>query len=163
MNNPCFCNSNLTFENCCKPIIEGTQQASTAEALMRSRYSAYASVATQYLLDSTHISERANYSKTEIETWAKESSWQKLEIIACKNGLEEDSVGEVEFKAYFKDSKNASKIHHEKSVFQKENGIWYFVSGEIVKPKIAYALTTDRNAPCPCGSGKKFKKCCGGA
>jgi SEC-C motif domain protein len=160
MNNPCFCSSNLTFENCCKLIIEGTQKASTAEALMRSRYSAYVTVATQYLLDSTHISERASYSKTDIETWAKESSWQKLEIIACKNGLEEDSVGEVEFKAYFKDSKNASKVHHEQSVFQKENGIWYFVSGEIVKPKIS-SPTTDRNAPCPCGSGKKFKKCCG--
>lgn len=160
MNQPCFCGSNFTFENCCKPIIEGTSQASTAEQLMRSRYCGYSIVAVQYLLDSTHISERANYSKTEIETWAEESTWQKLEIVACENGLAEDSVGKVEFKAYFKDSKNVSKIHHEKSIFQKENGIWYFVSGEIVYPKI-HDATPDRNASCPCGSGKKFKKCCG--
>jgi SEC-C motif-containing protein len=55
------------------PIIDGIQPAPTAQALMRSRYSAYVIVASQYLIDSIHISQRANYSKTEIEAWAKES------------------------------------------------------------------------------------------
>ena len=129
MKNMCFCGSGDTFEQCCKPIIDRTQPAPTAQTLMRSRYSAYVIVASQYLIDSTHISQRANYSKIDIEAWAKESDWKKLEIIDCKKGLFDDSVGEVEFKAYYKDSKNTLQIHHEKSVFRKENGDWFYVSG----------------------------------
>ena len=129
MKNMCFCGSGDTFEQCCKPIIDRIEPAPTAQALMRSRYSAYAIIASQYLIDSTHISQRANYSKTDIEAWAKESHWQKLEIIDCKKGLLNDSIGEVEFKAYYKDSKNILRIHHEKSVFKKEDGVWFYVSG----------------------------------
>ena len=129
MKNMCFCGSGDTFEQCCKPIIDRIQPAPTAQALMRSRYSAYAIIASQYLIDSTHISQRANYSKTDIKAWAKESHWQKLEIIECKNGLSADAVGEIEFKAYYTDCKNILQIHHEKSVFKKENGDWFYVSG----------------------------------
>ena len=157
MKNMCFCGSGDTFEQCCKPIIDRIQPAPTAQALMRSRYSAYAIIASQYLIDSTHISQRANYSKTDIKAWAKESHWQKLEIIECKNGLSADAVGEIEFKAYYKDSKNILRIHHEKSVFKKESGDWFYVSGTIISSK----TIINRNDTCACGSGKKFKKCCG--
>ena len=155
--NRCFCGSGNTFEQCCKPIIDGTQPAPTAQALMQSRYSAYVIVASQYLIDSTHISQRAKYSKADIEAWAKECHWQKLEIIDCKKGLSDDSVGEVEFKAYYQDSKNILQIHHEKSVFKKENGNWFYVNGTIIPSK----TIINRNDSCACGSGKKFKKCCG--
>ena len=154
--NKCFCGSNYTFEQCCKPIIDRTQPAPTAQALMRSRYSAYVIVASQYLIDSTHISQRANYSKIDIEAWAKETHWQKLAIIDCKKGLSDDSVGEVEFKAYYKDSKNMLQIHHEKSDFKKENENWFYVNGTIIPSK----TIINRNGICACGSGKKFKKCC---
>ena len=157
MKNRCFCGSDYNFDQCCKSIIDGTQPASTAQNLMRSRYSAYVIVASQYLIDSTHISHRANYSKSDIEAWAKKSHWQKLEIIDCKKGLSDDSVGEVEFKAYYKDSKNTLQIHHEKSVFKKESGDWFYVSGTIISSK----TIINRNDTCACGSGKKFKKCCG--
>lgn len=133
MDNPCFCSSGDTFEQCCKPIIDGTKPAPTAQALMRSRYSAYVIVASQYLIDSTHISQRTNYSKAEIEAWAKESHWQKLEIIDCKKGISDDSTGEVEFKAYYHDTKNTLQIHHEKSVFKKEDEDWFYVSGRFPK------------------------------
>jgi SEC-C motif-containing protein len=130
--NQCFCGTRENFEHCCKPIIEGTQPPSTAQALMRSRYSAFVIGSSQYLIDSTHISQRENYSITDIEAWAKESHWQKLEIIDCKKGLSGDSTGEVEFKAYYRDSKNTLHIHHEKSVFQKENGDWFYSNGTII-------------------------------
>lgn len=161
MNIICLCGSSLSFEDCCKSIIEGTEKAPTAQALMRSRYSAYALENAQYLIDSTHISTRDNFSKLEIETWAKESSWQKLEIISTHKGLENDEVGEVEFKAFYKDSKGTLNIHHEKSVFTKEEGRWFFVNGKVIPAKTNDKISIDRNAPCPCGSGKKFKKCCG--
>jgi SEC-C motif-containing protein len=150
--NQCFCGATETFEHCCKPIIDGTQPAPTAQALMRSRYSAYVIVASQYLIDSTHISQRASYSKVDIEAWAKESNWQKLEIFDCKKGLSDDSVGEVEFKAYFQDSKNTLQIHHERSVFEKENEDWFYLNGTIIPSK----TIINRNDSCACGSGKKF-------
>ncbi|MDZ7900321.1 MAG: YchJ family protein [Arcicella sp.] len=159
MENNCPCGSNLTFEECCNPIIEGTKQAETAQSLMRSRYSAYEVMDAQYLIDSTHFSTKSNFSKADIETWAKESSWQKLEIISTQNGLRDDDIGKVEFKAYYKDSKGIAHIHHEKSSFKKEEGRWFFVDGNVITPP---KITIDRNTLCVCGSGKKFKKCCGG-
>ncbi len=77
-------------------------------------------IASQYLIDSTHISQRVNYSKTKIEAWAKESHWQKLEITDCKKGLSDDLVGEVEFKAYYRDRKNILHIHHENLFLSKK-------------------------------------------
>jgi SEC-C motif domain protein len=162
MKNDCYCGSNIPFDECCKPIIEGTKQAETAQDLMRSRYSAYVINDAQYLMDSTHFSTKANFSKSQIESWAKESSWQKLEIINTQKGLENDNLGKVEFKAYYKDKKGTSHVHHEKSSFKKEEGRWYFVDGYVIHTPPPPSVTTDRNAPCVCGSGKKFKKCCGG-
>lgn len=161
MRNLCYCGSKLSFEECCKPIIEGTKFAPTAQALMRSRYSAYVIIDAQYIIDSTSIATRGNQSKTEIEAWAKICTWQKLEIISAHQGLEKDLVGEVEFKAHFIDVNKNPQIHHEKSVFNKTNGKWFFVNGNIIVTKENDNLSTDRNASCPCGSGKKFKKCCG--
>jgi len=53
--------------------------------------------------------------------------------------------------------------HHEISRFLKKDGNWYFVDGQLVppKPEIRKQPKVGRNEPCPCGSGKKFKKCCG--
>lgn len=161
MKNLCYCGSNISFEECCKPIIEGTKSASTAQALMRSRYSAHVIVDAKYIIDSTHISTRGNQSKIEIEAWAKNCTWQKLEIISTYKGLENDSEGEVEFKAHFIDVNKNPQIHHEKSIFKKTNDTWYFVNGKFIPAKANDILSTDRNALCPCGSGKKFKKCCG--
>jgi len=53
--------------------------------------------------------------------------------------------------------------HHERSVFRRENGDWRFVDGDFVaeKPIEREEPKVGRNDPCPCGSGKKYKKCCG--
>lgn len=40
--NGCYCNSQKEFKDCCEPYIKGLEKAPTAEALIRSRYSAYA-------------------------------------------------------------------------------------------------------------------------
>jgi SEC-C motif domain protein len=61
-------------------------------------------------------------------------------------------------------SENGERIkHHELAQFKNENGTWFFWDGGPPKPKqfIRQAPKTGRNDPCPCGSGKKFKKCCG--
>ena len=114
MNNTalCFCGSAISFQNCCEKYINGTQKAPTALALMKSRYSAYATHQVDYLLDTTHSSQRKYYSKDDILNWATANQWQKLEIIAATENT-------VEFKAYFLDENKQNQIHHEFSTFKK--------------------------------------------
>ncbi len=93
----CYCDTGLLFENCCGLYLQKNQKAPTALALMRSRYSAYATHNADYLLETTYISERKHYSKAEILKWATANKWQKLEILSFTENT-------VEFKAYFLDA-----------------------------------------------------------
>ena len=118
----CFCGSDQPFSRCCGPVIKGTIVASSAEKLMRSRYSAYVTRAVDYLIATTHISKRAQFSKKEIDRWAKTNSWQRLEIIHADTFT-------VEFKAYFRDRTAKPQVHHEKSTFVFEEASWYYLDG----------------------------------
>lgn len=128
----CHCCSGKEFENCCQPFIDGTAKPQTAEELMRSRYSAYAVAAVEYLLRSTHPSVRKFYQAEEIENWAKTSRWQRLEIVSKTAGEAKDKLGTVEFKAYYTDKHGQPQIHHEHSNFRKELGKWFFVDGRVI-------------------------------
>ena len=118
----CFCGSAISFQDCCEKYINGTQKAPTALALMKSRYSAYATHQVDYLLITTHSSQRKYYSKAHILNWATANEWQKLEIISSTEKT-------VEFKAYFLDENKQRQIHHEFSTFKKENDSWFYVDG----------------------------------
>jgi len=78
-------------------------------------------------------------------------------------GGEGDERGTVEFIATYRD-KNGIKRHHEIGEFERSDGRWYFLDGKAVAQETARrgASKVGRNAPCPCGSGRKFKRCCGG-
>ena len=125
MNNSvsCFCGSAIFFQDCCGKYIDGRDKAPTALALMKSRYSAYASHQVDYLLNTTHSSQRKYYSKAAILNWATTNDWQKLEIISATENT-------VEFKAYFLDENKQNKVHHEFSTFKKENDNWFYVDGK---------------------------------
>lgn len=127
----CYCSSGKEFAECCQKFIEGNAKPKTAEELMRSRFSAYATCAVEYLLRSTHPSTRKFYKAEEIENWAKSNAWEKLEIISKTRGEAKDKIGTVEFKAYFTDAENKPQIHHEHSNFRKELGKWFFVDGKV--------------------------------
>jgi SEC-C motif domain protein len=127
----CFCGSIWEYENCCEPLHTQKIFANTAEQLMRSRYSAYVKNLSNYLLNTSHPSTRKNYNKIDIETWASQNSWQKLQIIKVKKGLKNDSEGIVEFKAFFLDKDGVAQKHHEKSTFVKEGIIWYYLKGKV--------------------------------
>jgi SEC-C motif-containing protein len=118
----CFCGSDVPFQNCCEPYIKGFQKVPTAKALMQSRYSAYATQEVDYLMMTTHISQRKFHSKQEILLWAKNNSWLKLEILA-------ETYNTVEFKAYYLNVSLQTIVHHEKSTFKLENGNWFYVDG----------------------------------
>ena len=89
------------FENCCQPFITKSAKPKTAEELMRSRYSAYACAAVEYIIKTTHPSRGKFHNAETIESWAKSSEWQKLEIVSKTDGESKDKKGTVEFKAYF--------------------------------------------------------------
>ena len=154
----------LNFDDCCGPILKGSVKAPTAEAMMRSRYTAYVVKNVDYI-DQTQINQKHEvFNKEEALKWAESSDWMGLEIKETKKGKPEDDMGVVEFIAHYKDKASGTELrHHETSSFQKENDGWKFKEGNVhgaqpvkrVEPKIG------RNDPCHCGSGKKFKKCHG--
>lgn len=119
----CYCGSAESFDLCCNIYISGLEKAPTALALMKSRYAAYATHNADYLLETTHDSERKYYSREEILKWATSNQWQKLEIILSTETT-------VEFKAYFKDENNINQIHQEFSTFKKEKDSWFYVDGK---------------------------------
>lgn len=123
MENKCFCDTGLLFKDCCELYLEKNQKAPTALALMRSRYSAYATHNADYLLETTYISERKYYSKAEILKWATSNKWQKLEILSFSDNT-------VEFKAYFLNINNKPQTHYEFSTFKLENHAWFYLDGK---------------------------------
>ena len=155
---PCF--SGKTYLECCESVIKG-ESATTALILMRSRYTAYYFRNAEYIFKTTHPKTRANSSLSEIEKWANETSWTKLEIVKVEKGGKLDLWGIVEFKAHFIDGNGVHQIHQEKSNFLKEGEKWYYVDGIVNPHKPVTIKTISRNAPCSCGSGRKYKNCCG--
>ncbi|MDR3632080.1 MAG: YchJ family protein [Desulfocapsaceae bacterium] len=154
---PCPCMSGLPYAQCCLPLLSGAETAGTAAALMRSRYSAYCRGDTAYLLKTWHPSTRPSAIDP-----ATIPDWCRLEILSTEKGLAGDDEGIVEFRAIAV-SRNETVGLHEVSSFVREAGQWLYVTGEIRTPCKAGPESTKvgRNDPCPCGSGKKFKKCCG--
>nr|WP_315215620.1 YchJ family protein [uncultured Flavobacterium sp.] len=119
----CYCGTSKAFKECCEIYINGIQKAPTAEALMRSRYAAYASHNADYLVATTHVSQRKHHSKKDILDWATANNWLRLEILKTTENT-------VEFKAYYLNKEQQqSYIHHEKSTFIFENESWFYVDG----------------------------------
>ena len=158
----CPCGSNMIFEQCCGPIISGEHNPTTAETVMRARYSAFAKGEIEYLTESLHPDHRHDHDAAATRRWVQRSEWLGLEIVSCIAGSEQDEEGVVEFVATFKE-KGTVRRHHERSSFSKKNGRWYFVDGKMVAAttQIREGPKIGRNDLCPCGSGKKFKNCCG--
>lgn len=158
----CPCGSENAYSECCEPIIKDTRKAQTAVELMRARFSAYSKVETDFLLTSLHPDRRENHDQKETRNWAAKSQWDRLEIIHTEEGQENDTKGTVEFIAYYS-VKGERTRHHEVATFVKENDEWFFDDGEGVMPQqvVRSVPKVGRNDPCPCNSGKKYKKCCG--
>ena len=131
---------------------------------MRSRYSAYVTGAVDHVVSSHHPKTRDDVDRDGAESWSKEAVWRGLEIVGTEAGGEDDDTGMVEFIARY-EANGAVVSHHEKSRFEKQDGSWYYVDGDIVRPqpKKRDQPKVGRNEPCPCGSGKKYKKCHGAA
>jgi len=138
----CICGNDKNYNDCCGAIIDGKKTAKTPEELMRSRYSAYVQSDVAYLLKSSlHHDDHAL-----IEEFCKSVEWLQLTVLKSVENI-------VEFKAYYREN-STIKVLHEKSFFIQKEDIWLYDEGEL------YTTPIKRNEPCPCGSGKKYKKCC---
>ncbi len=158
----CPCGSQQSYDLCCEPIITFKNKATTAEQLMRGRYTAYVKGAVDFILQTTLEEKRKECDEKAIRSWSQNSVWHQLVILDTSKGTGEHTEGMVEFTAHFTEG-GIKKNLHEKAVFKKIDDQWYYVDGEIQKSKpfIRTENKQSRNDPCPCGSGKKFKKCCG--
>jgi SEC-C motif-containing protein len=161
-NDPCPCGSGRVYGACCAPLIDGAAQAETPEALMRSRYTAYVLQQIPYLARTLHPSQRDDFDEEAAVRWANESEWLGLEIVSTSGVNPGDQSGTVEFRAHYARD-GTTQVHHERSEFRRAGRVWYFYDGKPVgiSQVRRAAAKIGRNDPCPCGSGRKYKKCCG--
>lgn len=158
----CPCTSGAEYADCCEPIVRQQKKALTAEQLMRSRYSAYALGELDWIVESQSPDGRQFVDREATAQWSKRATWHRMEVLGVQGGAADDTEGFVDFKAYYTIA-GEDITHHEVASFRKEDDTWYFVDGVEVKPRPFKRLEkkVGPNDPCPCGSGKKHKKCCG--
>ena len=155
----------LLYQDCCQPYHDGLLnkeadgiKAETAKRLMRTRYSAFVLVKPNYIVKTTIPAQQNLLDIKAIENWAKETDWAGLEIVTHTPKLGKRHA-QVEFKAYFK-TPEGLQAHHELSAFVKvidkanNDARWYFLDPTV-------SMSVSQKQPCICGSGEKFKRCCG--
>ena len=109
----CPCNATIPFDACCGPYLRGEKPTPTAEALMRSRYSAFATGNMAYL--------SATQTSADPIT-APDVTWSGLEILSVERGTASDHDGYVEFLARY----DHTEVMHERAYFKKINGRWVY-------------------------------------
>ena len=153
---PCPCGSGKALSECCGPIIHGMENAPTAEALMRSRFSAFALGHIEHIQRTyaLAIREACPVPNSGLD---ERIEWTRLEILDRVSGGTKDDEGTVTFIAHYRLGGIAGS-YREHSRFCREGGEWVYMGDNVVSGRVG---KIGRNYPCPCGSGRKFKKCCG--
>ncbi len=147
----CPCQSKKRYAECCLPLHIGQKTAATAEALMRSRYTAYVLHEIDYLVQTTVPAQQDLLVPSEMLAWSKETNWDGLEVLKHQAKITKRHA-QVEFKAFYQIPQGRA-YHHELSTFVFIDQKWYFLD-----PTVELAITMKQ--PCLCDSGKKFKHCC---
>jgi len=156
----CPCGTGLKYTECCEPFHKKELNAPTAEKLMRSRYSAYAVGNIDHIERTNHPAGRESFDRESSISWSDTSKWLGLEIVSTKAGETTDQVGEVEFNARY-EREGKEHVHYEVGLFERIDSVWYYKEAQNIQGPIRRTEPkVGRNDPCPCGSGKKFKKCC---
>jgi SEC-C motif domain protein len=121
----CPCGSEDPYAACCGPLHDNRVQASTAEQLMRSRYSAYAVGRLDHVFRTWHPRTRPE----EIEP-APGLAWTGLTILDTEAGQPGDEQGVVEFEAAYRTAAGPGVLH-ERSRFTRRAGRWVYLDGEV--------------------------------
>ena len=129
---------------------------------MRSRYCAYARGDYDYLI-ATHDPDTCTTDAAGLRSGSRRLTWLGLTVDRVEEGGEDDDTGLVTFTADFFDGRDRGQLR-ERSRFRRHEGRWVYVDGSVplgVWSPLAPTVNVGRNAPCGCGSGRKFKRCCG--
>ncbi|MET1006224.1 MAG: YchJ family metal-binding protein [Propionibacteriaceae bacterium] len=121
---PCPCGSGTPYESCCGPLHDNRVQASTAEQLMRSRYSAYAVGRLDHVFRTWHPRTRPD----DVQPVAG-LVWTGLTIDDTEGGQPGDDEGVVEFRAAYRDASGPG-VQHERSRFRRRAGRWVYLDAE---------------------------------
>ena len=148
----CLCNSQLNYGDCCQPYHLDIKTPATPEQLMRSRFSAYALKNASYVFKTYAKEKQAQNPVNEIADFANSCRFVNLVV---RDTQQSDERGYVAFNAYYFYQNLYCELD-EKSDFIKEDGEWRYLEG-IINP--VADIKVARNDPCPCASGKKYKKC----
>ncbi|PWC20762.1 hypothetical protein DDT52_08615 [Brenneria roseae subsp. roseae] len=150
----CPCCSGLQYSACCQPYLGNTRVAIDPQTLMRSRYTAYVKRDVDYLVATWHPDHQPEKWRDSIAASSRDTCWLGLNILSTAPGKTQDE-GYVEFAARYTSATNQQEtgLMRERSRFLRYHDRWYYIDG--------IHLQTGRNEHCPCGSGKKYKKCCG--
>ncbi|MEM8701307.1 MAG: YchJ family metal-binding protein [Pseudomonadota bacterium] len=122
----CPCGSGKRHASCCGPALSGQANAGTAEAPMRSRYSAYVTQNIPYLKETLWPKNRAGFDEAATAQWARENHWTGLTVLDVKKGGKTDREGTVLFEAKYL-AGGTLNTHRELSRFRKKAGRWYYV------------------------------------
>lgn len=151
----CPCGSALGYTACCAAYHQG-EAAPDAEALMRSRYSAFVLEHIDYIIDTTLPAQQSLLAVDAIRSWAMQTNWQRLQVLSHSPKIGKRHA-QVHFRAYFLEA-NDENYHEERSAFVRvetsDGKRWYFLDPTV-------PCTHTGKMPCLCGSGDKFKACCG--
>ncbi len=151
----CYCGTAIAFQQCCQPLIENKIKAESAEALMRSRFSAYVVKNYHYILQTYGLEQQKQLTISQLAESAKGTKWLGLDVLSHKSI---NQTAQVEFKAFYQIDAQFY-LMHEISDFIFEQRQWRYTSGQILAD--SGEIFPKRNDPCVCQSNKKFKKCCG--
>ncbi|MFE0750937.1 YchJ family protein [Gordonia sp. NPDC058843] len=121
----CPCLSGLVLGDCCGPVLAGERAAPTAEALMRSRFTAFALGDRNHLLVSWHPDTRP--ATLDLD---ESMRWYRLDIDSTQAGSPFDADGEVTFTAYYRRGAERGFLH-ERSRFTRSDGRWVYVDGVV--------------------------------
>ncbi|MEL6816829.1 MAG: YchJ family metal-binding protein [Cyanobacteria bacterium J06598_3] len=175
MSELCSCGSQRSFIDCCGPYLAGDALAPTAEALMRSRYSAFCKSNLDYLIATHHPTQHQQNDRQSLRQSLNSTKWLNLVVLKTQKGTAKDTTGIVEFACAYRPKTKLSIVStavgagagrshiqsniqqmHERSKFVKEGGQWFYTTGDRLPP-----YQPKKSHPCWCGSGKKFKHCHG--
>ena len=125
----CPCKSMESYYICCMPLHSNKAKAETAEALMRSRYSAYFFRMSTYLVETTHPDTREPNLKKELDKTINDIKWSFLTIVKVVKGGKNDKIGKIEFIARCYVDGEAQELH-ERSRFKRYKGEWKYLAGK---------------------------------
>lgn len=156
MSHACPCGLKAEYQACCGPFIAGTALPETPETLMRSRYTAYTEGNVDYIVATQQGPAAVGYDAKDAKIWAESLNWDGLEVLKAETT---GDVGFVQFDAHYREGPKKAYILSEYSEFHRIDGRWFYWDSLPLPGHTP--INEGRNAACACGSGKKFKRCCG--